>query len=171
MNNYNVYSVEDVSRCVVECSKVHGLSISNLRLQKLLYFLQGFRLVDSGGTVGLFKENIVAWKFGPVVKESYFLFNKYGRSPISDYSSVYKIEVDRGKVVISHSLWKNPLAESDKVFVSKVVLGLKNFLDSRLVSITHDKDGPWANNYNPDESNIIPSNEIYEYFLRKTGQK
>lgn len=171
MNNYIEYSVEDVSRCVVESSFSHDLSISNLRLQKLLYFLQGFRLVDSDGTVGLFKENIVAWKFGPVVKESYFLFNKYGRSPITDYSSVSKIEFNDGKVTILHSQWVNPLKDRDKDFVSKVILGLKNFKDSRLVSITHDEDGPWARNFDLDESNIIPSKEIYEYFLQKTRKK
>jgi hypothetical protein len=49
--------------------------ISNLQLQKMLYFLQKMNLEKKG--VPLFHEKIVAWQFGPVVREVYYTFATY----------------------------------------------------------------------------------------------
>lgn len=46
--------------------------ISNLKLQKLLYFVQGTYLATYQSP--LFLENIVRWKYGPVVQEVYRAF-------------------------------------------------------------------------------------------------
>lgn len=43
-----------------------GDSISNLKLQKLLYYTQGFHLAMTGKL--LFDEPIVNWQHGPVVE-------------------------------------------------------------------------------------------------------
>ena len=43
--------------------------MTNLRLQKILYFIQAFSLISTGHP--LFKEDILAWQYGPVVKEVY----------------------------------------------------------------------------------------------------
>jgi uncharacterized phage-associated protein len=43
-----------------------GDVISNLKLQKLLYYAQGFYLAIYGKA--LFEEDIVAWEHGPVVR-------------------------------------------------------------------------------------------------------
>ena len=52
-----------------------GFPISNLQLQKMLYFLQRAYLQERG--VPLFQEKIVAWQFGPVVREVYYTFSTY----------------------------------------------------------------------------------------------
>ena len=52
-----------------------GFPISNLQLQKMLYFLQRAYLKKNG--VPLFQEKIVAWQFGPVVREVYYTFSTY----------------------------------------------------------------------------------------------
>jgi uncharacterized phage-associated protein len=44
----------------------NGDNITNLKLQKLLYYAQGFHLAMQNGTP-LFRENIVAWPHGPAV--------------------------------------------------------------------------------------------------------
>lgn len=65
-----------VSRVDVEA----GDSISNLKLQKLLYYAQGFHLAVYGQP--LFPEKIKAWEHGPVVPQVYHYFKDYGASPI-----------------------------------------------------------------------------------------
>lgn len=54
--------------------------VTNLKLQKLLYFSQAL----FGAVYGrrLFKERIEAWSFGPVVPETYHAFKACGRHPI-----------------------------------------------------------------------------------------
>lgn len=44
-----------------------GENISNLKLQKLLYYAQGFHLALNNGAP-LFEEEIVAWQHGPVLR-------------------------------------------------------------------------------------------------------
>ena len=43
-----------------------GENISNLKLQKLLYYAQGFHIAMQGKS--LFTDSILAWKHGPVVR-------------------------------------------------------------------------------------------------------
>lgn len=57
-----------------------GDIISHLKLQKLLYYAQGFYLAIEGKR--LFTENIYAWQHGPVVEELWYEYKKYGSAPI-----------------------------------------------------------------------------------------
>jgi len=57
-----------------------GDSLSNLKLQKLLYYAQGFHLAAYGGP--LFPENIEAWVHGPVVPSVYRSLKAFGSDPI-----------------------------------------------------------------------------------------
>lgn len=54
--------------------------ISNLKLQKLLYYAQGFHLALLNKP--LFDESIEAWDHGPVVPEVYHKYKSFGSSPI-----------------------------------------------------------------------------------------
>ena len=57
-------------------------SISNLKLQKLLYYAQGCYLAITNEP--LFDEDLLAWKHGPVVNEVYQVYKKYGSEGIPD---------------------------------------------------------------------------------------
>ena len=52
-----------------------GDIISNLKLQKLLYYAQAFNLAINNKP--LFEEDIIAWEHGPVVKEVYDIYSQY----------------------------------------------------------------------------------------------
>lgn len=54
--------------------------ITHLKLQKLLYYAQGISLGMYGKPI--FKEKIEAWQHGPVVREVYGHFSKFGRNNI-----------------------------------------------------------------------------------------
>jgi uncharacterized phage-associated protein len=53
-----------------------GDNISNLKLQKLLYYSQGFHLAMHSGEP-LFPEPLLAWDHGPVVEPIYHQFKSY----------------------------------------------------------------------------------------------
>ena len=57
-----------------------GDSISNLKLQKLLYYAQGGFLAVHDKP--LFPEAIKAWEHGPVVPQEYHAFKEFGGGPI-----------------------------------------------------------------------------------------
>lgn len=73
----------------------NGVAIDEMKLQKLLYFVQREALVSLDKPA--FKEPIQAWKFGPVVPK---VHNKYSRGQINDeYKSAdfgeFKPVIDR----------------------------------------------------------------------------
>lgn len=57
-----------------------GDILSNLKIQKLVYYAQGFHLAMYD--TPLFDEQIVAWEHGPVVEALYHEFKVYGSNPI-----------------------------------------------------------------------------------------
>lgn len=57
-----------------------GELLSNMKLQKLLYYAQGFHLAIYYEP--LFKERIFAWTHGPVVAEVYYKYKEYGNTGI-----------------------------------------------------------------------------------------
>jgi uncharacterized phage-associated protein len=57
-------------------------AISNLKLQKLLYYAQGFFMALNNGTP-LFREPLKAWAHGPVVTAVYHRFKEFGSGGIT----------------------------------------------------------------------------------------
>jgi len=57
-----------------------GEIISNLKLQKLIYYAQGFHLAMH--ETPLFEEDILAWEHGPVVEDVYQEYKQYGAGAI-----------------------------------------------------------------------------------------
>lgn len=54
--------------------------LSHLKVQKLLYYAQGVSLILNNKKI--FKESILAWEHGPVIKEVYNKLSKNGRNDI-----------------------------------------------------------------------------------------
>jgi uncharacterized phage-associated protein len=102
----------DVSRYFLTAQdQESGELITNLKLQKLLYYAQGYYLALFGEP--LFADEISAWPNGPVVKSVYEEFKDFGDKPIPVIEKVPKLpdqatEVLRN-VLQSHgqySAWK-----------------------------------------------------------------
>lgn len=88
-----------------------GDLISNLKLQKLLYYSQGFHLALTDQP--LFSEPIVSWTHGPVVTSIYHEFKDCGQGGIPRPSEVPVFDEDTAelldevyKVYGQYSAWK-----------------------------------------------------------------
>ena len=66
-----MHSALDVARYIINYSNKKDYHISNLKLQKLLYFTQAYYLAFTDSHKPCFPERIEAWNFGPVVPEVY----------------------------------------------------------------------------------------------------
>jgi uncharacterized phage-associated protein len=65
---------------LAKTDEASGDSVSNLKLQKLLYYAQGSHLALYDKP--LFPDPIEAWTHGPVVPPVYHVYKQYGSSPI-----------------------------------------------------------------------------------------
>ena len=75
-------SAFDVTELIIYLANKYGDSITNLKLQKLLYYVQAWHLVNFDKKP-LFDEEIEVWDFGPVVGKVYHKFKEFKHSPIT----------------------------------------------------------------------------------------
>ncbi len=76
-----MYSAIVIANYIIEYEHSQNRRISNLKLQKLLYFVQAqfFRIIG----VPCFNDKIEAWSFGPVVVNVYHAYKFYGGMDIT----------------------------------------------------------------------------------------
>ena len=70
----------DVANLFLSWANRDGDLITNLKMQKLLYYAQAWHLVYFKKP--LFCDSIKAWSFGPIATDAYYAFKKFGYSPI-----------------------------------------------------------------------------------------
>lgn len=116
--------------------------ITNLKLQKILYFAQAYYLAKLGRP--LFKEKIEAWAYGPVIPDVYHEFKKYG-----------------GRAIISKED-KSSISDEDKEILNKVWDSFGGFSARKLVEIAHAHT-PWKE-ASESSSKIITHKVLAEYY-------
>lgn len=77
--------------------------LSHLRLQKLLYYTQGWSLALRDKA--LFKDRIEAWAHGPVVKSLYPTFASYGNGTIPSTDFKFEGELDSEEQELVEAVW------------------------------------------------------------------
>ena len=82
-----ISNAKNIAQYIVNYFIDAGAPISNLQLQKLLYFLW-IDYYKKKECAYLFDENFVAWPLGPVVLSAYYDFCAYGAEPIFRYRPI-----------------------------------------------------------------------------------
>lgn len=75
-------NIIDAARYIIHLSYQNNRSLIPLKLQKVLYFCQGWSFVWDGKQ--LFPEEFEVWQYGPVNVIIYELFRKYGKDEIPE---------------------------------------------------------------------------------------
>ena len=81
-----------------------GSSITNLKLQKELYYAQGWYLAFTGEK--LFENRIETWVHGPVCPEVYNKYSKYGWDSISDEPEKISDNFTEQQIGILNKVWE-----------------------------------------------------------------
>lgn len=116
------YSALDIAKYIIKKEAQEGRAVSNLRLQKLLYFVQAQFLVYAG--VPCFSESIEAWSFGPVVPAVYHEYKFYGSAIIPARPCTAYIR------------------QEDRAMIDGILDACAKYSTSDLVTITHSQR-PW----------------------------
>lgn len=141
-------SVQDIAdKIILRTDMEKGDIISNLKLQKLLYYVQGYHLAFFNEK--LFDNSIEAWTYGPVVPDVYRRFKENGPNAIMLDPLEHK------------EIQLNP--EQEDMF-EQVMNEYGKFSAIKLMEMTH-KETPWKEAAEkPDK--VISTVTMKEFFAR-----
>ena len=139
-----MYNILEVSKYIINYSIEIESPVSNLKLQKLLYYVQAKFLIDKNKVC--FENNIENWRHGPVIPQIYRSFKKYFNSNIEVFQKV-----------------NEEISYEDKKLIDTVVLSYKLTEAWEMVDKTHNEE-PWKST---NRNEIITTESIENYFLEK----
>ncbi|MCI9531489.1 MAG: DUF4065 domain-containing protein [Lachnospiraceae bacterium] len=157
------YNVLDICHHVINYSNENDYGISNLKLQKVLYFIQAYFLTNKKDGTPCFDEKIEAWDFGPVVPEAYHEYKQYGSGDIPAIKSYILFDEDDIWGLERVDFNDDIVLDGDKALINKVIDKFSEYSATDLVSLTH-KQSPWLDAYVPYQNNEITIEAIREYF-------
>lgn len=137
-----MYKAISVAKYIINYSNSINSPISNLKLQKLLYYVQAAFLVEDDKKC--FDDEIVAWAFGPVVPEVYQVYRVCGRRNIPQQDDEKEAYLDFNKMKIAYRNVQ-AIKEHDAEIIRKVVESYAEIKNPyELVRKTHE-ESPWEN--------------------------
>ncbi|OAV73687.1 putative phage-associated protein [Bacteroidales bacterium Barb6] len=143
-NELQIHSASETAKVIIRLTDPDvGDIISNLKLQKLLYYVQGFHLAVFDKP--LFKEDIVAWEYGPVVREVYDEYKGYGK----------------GAIPFPDKNFEDTLAQEQFDLMVDVYHVYGQYTAVRLMELTHE-ELPWINT---KKNEVISPKLMKSYFL------
>lgn len=117
-----LYNALDVAKYIISFCFANAKPVSNLKLQKVLYFTWVDFFNESGKP--LFLDDICAWQLGPVIPDVYYEYCSYGGRPIC-------------------VPFKQSLGEEDSLLLNRIIGNYMDVPASTLVNITHAKGSAW----------------------------
>lgn len=120
-------------------------SLSNLKLQKILYYCQGGHYQRTGQVL-INDENFEAWAYGPVLPSIYRRFTQYGRNIIPE-SEAKNFDLNEDEAHTIQLVWEQ----------------LKNLDAYVLVEATHNEK-PWKEAI-ANEEKMVDNEKIRSFFV------
>ena len=136
-----------ISEYILCVAQEYGDLITNLKLQKLLYYAQAWFMVNNNGEK-LFEDDIEAWQYGPLVPAVYDQYKSFGRTPI-------EIECDM-------NCFKD-LCDNVKEFLNEFCLEFFKYSATEMVTATHNEQ-PWIEAIEKGIHTPIDTELMYKFY-------
>lgn len=146
----------DIANFFLAFASETGEVITNLKLQKLVYYAQAWYLANY--ETPLFDESFQAWVHGPVIPDLYRIYKEKGSMPILTKITLEEVEAEIDEDIFSF------LEEVAKIYIPYGAYELE--------MMTH-QEYPWKKarrDYKSDEvcKNIITKKSMKKYYAQKT---
>ncbi|RWI92123.1 type II toxin-antitoxin system antitoxin SocA domain-containing protein [Mesorhizobium sp.] len=156
-----MFDARQIANEILHRAWAEELELTQIDLQKILYFLHGHHLLEHGQP--LIKSEFEAWDFGPVQRSVYDAFKEFGDRPITERAQ----KLDPVKRITS------PFPKLvDNAAVATIERHLYKYLEIpgfALVDITHQPGTPWSRTIETARSHVnlgmrIKNDLIFSYF-------
>lgn len=146
-----MYKAKDIAKWFLNKNRIQmnfedSEYITNLKLQKLLYYAQGFYLAKKD--TPLFNEDFLAWEHGPVIRKIYDEYKKNGSNGIK-FEEDFNVEIDK---------------ETERV-LEEVYEKYGQYAAWKLRNMTHEEN-PWKTT---PRNEIITKQKIKDFFKTKVA--
>lgn len=142
------YDANSIARWFIyRANNQEETDLSNLKLQKLLYYSQGHHLAQF--STPLFEDEIQAWSHGPVTPAVYHVYKSTGCEPLSVDPFDSKPAID----------------EETNDFLEQVWTTFGSFSAWKLREMTH-AEKPWLSSFRNGELNIEISRDSMQQYFR-----
>lgn len=129
-----------VANFILDVCDREGRPITNLSLQKIVYFCHVWSLIEMGRP--LVKHQFEAWQYGPVLQYVYREFKAFDRTPIKGRAEGVDPQTGEKRTVVYDF---DP--DTDEL-LRKVVNFYSRLSASELVNLSHVEGGPWHRVWN-----------------------
>jgi uncharacterized phage-associated protein len=162
-----MYEARKICNFLIARSETHKFELTNLRLNKLLYFIHGWGLTSR--REGLIRNHFLAWKLGPVIRPVYDTFKAYDDSKITAPATYLDYLSGENRPVAY-----DDIAPADARTIEQVFAAYDRYTTPQLVAISHEKGGPWDVIFTAwsKDSRVnlrIPNDLIRRHFLKEAG--
>lgn len=146
------YPATTIAKWFAAWAEAEDADLSNLKLQKLLYYSQGHFLALHHAP--LFNEPVQAWAHGPVVADVYHAFKSFGSDDV--------------RLTESDPFQWDDVDPVTTQFLIQVWNTYGGFAAWRLRNMTHE-DSPWIDAFNRNSRNeVISQDAMEEFFSTRT---
>jgi len=121
-----------IANKILEIANGQGKSLTIMKLIKLVYLCDGWSMALLGRPMS--KQNVQAWKFGPVYPTVYSAFKHFGSSPVQGRAT----EVNTGLPYIE------TFTGDEERLIAMVVEGYGKLSAWQLSNLTHQAGTPWS---------------------------
>ncbi len=143
------YSAIAVAKRFLELAQVENMGLTNMKLQKLVFFSQvvALRMFNQP----IHNNDSLAWDFGPVVKELYDLV--HGLAIANPKKQIFLSDPAVGTAFGSTEM----IDDGEALGITKAVWNkFKNWTAFQLSNLTHRPGSPWAIVYVTNQYDPIP---------------
>lgn len=155
------YDARSIANALLAEAEKAGIPVTQLALQKLVYFVHGYYLVKNKKPLvrGVFE----AWQHGPVHPQLYQTFKRFGARPVTERAT--RTDPVTGEI--------SELAEVEdpevKSAVRQILHTYRDYTPGQLRTISHARGGPWdrvesAYRRNSSSGLRIENGDIEKYY-------
>lgn len=156
------YDPRSVANAILMMYAIQGKKVTNLALQKLLYFCHAHYLASTGRPLvqGYFE----AWTHGPVHPTVYAAFKEKKGEPLCALANSKDIRTGTFTTV------PPPTRADVCAAIEQVVTSLSQLTAGQLVALSHARDGPWHVVYERSRSRRMLGLRISNDLIRERGK-
>lgn len=148
--------LRNIQNCVQVCSEELKRPISNLQLQKILYYIQGAFLAEKGEPY--FREPVLSWRYGPVVENEYRNYRTFISdeiTPDSPYNPYPDFDEDM-------------IYKDDKNIIQRICKVKSKRNGNQLINDTH-AEAPWQKTHG--DGSEMANDELKCFFSSAEGSQ